>query len=65
MNSIVSIDAQEQIAIVQPGVLNSAVSDAAAPHGLFYTPDPASTTYGGQVPRSGVAGVLLRGVGVG
>lgn len=45
MNSIVSIDAQEQIAVVQPGVLNSAVSDAAAPHGLFYAPDPASMTY--------------------
>ncbi len=45
MNSILSLDAQEQLAIVQPGVMNSAVSEAAAPHGLFYAPDPASMTY--------------------
>ena len=45
MNEIVSLDPDEQIAIVQPGVMNSAVSEAAAPHGLFYAPDPASMTY--------------------
>jgi glycolate oxidase len=45
MNAILELDPLEQIAIVQPGVLNSAVSEAAKPHGLFYAPDPASMTY--------------------
>jgi glycolate oxidase len=45
MDAILELDPLEQIAIVQPGVLNSAVSEAAKPHGLFYAPDPASMTY--------------------
>jgi glycolate oxidase len=45
MNAILHLDPIEQIAVVQPGVMNSAVSDAAKPHGLFYAPDPASMTY--------------------
>ena len=45
MNAILHLDPVEQLAVVQPGVLNSAVSDAAKPHGLFYAPDPASMTY--------------------
>ncbi len=45
MNRILSLDVNEQIVVVEPGVLNSAISEAAAPHGLFYAPDPASMTY--------------------
>jgi len=45
MNRILELDPQEQIAVVQAGVMNSEVSAAAAPHGLFYAPDPASMTY--------------------
>jgi len=45
MNRILDLDPLEQLAVVQPGVLNSEVSEAAAPHGLFYAPDPASMTY--------------------
>ena len=45
MNRILSLDASEQIVVVEPGVLTSAISEAAAPHGLFYAPDPASMTY--------------------
>jgi glycolate oxidase len=45
MNSILHLDAIEALAVVEPGVLNSAVSEAAKPHGLFYAPDPASMTY--------------------
>ncbi len=45
MNQILSLDEVEQQAVVQPGVMNQAVSDAARPHGLFYAPDPASMTY--------------------
>ncbi|MDP4688900.1 MAG: FAD-binding protein, partial [Pontimonas sp.] len=45
MNSIVELDPLEQLVRVQPGILNSEVSEAARPHGLFYAPDPASMTY--------------------
>jgi glycolate oxidase len=43
MNRILSIDPVEQIAVVEPGVLNAHVNAAVAEHGLFYAPDPAST----------------------
>ncbi|MDP9989236.1 glycolate oxidase [Arthrobacter oryzae] len=43
MNRILSIDPVEMIAVVEPGVLNAEVNAAAARHGLFYAPDPAST----------------------
>lgn len=43
MNSILRIDPVEQLAVVQPGVLNGELNAAAAEHGLFYAPDPAST----------------------
>jgi glycolate oxidase len=43
MNRIISLDPVEQIAVVQPGVLNAEVNAAAREHGLFYAPDPAST----------------------
>lgn len=45
MNKILELDPQEQIAVVEAGVMNSEVSAAAGPHGLFYAPDPASMTY--------------------
>lgn len=43
MNRILAIDPVEMIAVVEPGVLNAQVNAAAAQHGLFYAPDPAST----------------------
>ncbi len=43
MNRILSIDPVEQLAVVQPGVLNAEVNAAVADYGLFYAPDPAST----------------------
>lgn len=43
MNRILRIDPVEQIAVVEPGVLNADLNAAAAEHGLFYAPDPAST----------------------
>ena len=43
MNKILHIDPVEQLAVVQPGVLNAEVNAAAKEHGLFYAPDPAST----------------------
>lgn len=46
------IDADAQIAIAQPGVVTQRINDAAAAHGLFYPPDPASVkfcTIGGNI----------------
>ncbi|NMR29226.1 FAD-binding oxidoreductase [Crystallibacter degradans] len=43
MNRILSIDPVEQVAVVEPGVLNAHLNQAVAEHGLFYAPDPAST----------------------
>jgi glycolate oxidase len=41
-NRLLSIDPLSRIARVQPGVRNAAISEAAAPHGLYYAPDPSS-----------------------
>lgn len=42
MNRILEIDPRNRQARVQPGVRNLAISEAAAPYGLFYAPDPSS-----------------------
>lgn len=42
MDKILSIDADNQLARVQPGVSNLSISAAAEPLGLFYAPDPSS-----------------------
>ncbi len=42
LNSILSIDPVGRTARVQPGVRNLAISEAAAPHNLYYAPDPSS-----------------------
>ena len=54
-NRIVRIDAQARTAVVQCGVRNLAISDAAAPLGLYYAPDPSSQiacTIGGNVAEN-------------
>ncbi|GAA1427913.1 FAD-linked oxidase C-terminal domain-containing protein [Microlunatus lacustris] len=38
----VEIDVETRVAVAEPGALNSAVKAAAAEHGLWYPPDPAS-----------------------
>lgn len=43
MNQILSLDPVQGIAVVQPGVINAAVNQAAQEYNLFYAPDPAST----------------------
>jgi glycolate oxidase len=43
------------LARVQPGVRNLAISEAAAPHGLYYAPDPSSQiacSIGGNVAEN-------------
>jgi glycolate oxidase len=52
MNRILEIDPENMIAVVQPGVVNDDLKKAAAEHGLWYPPDPASapwSTIGGNV----------------
>jgi glycolate oxidase len=54
-NRIVSIDPRSRTAVVQSGVRNLAISEAAAPHGLYYAPDPSSQiacTIGGNVAEN-------------
>ena len=55
MNQILSIDRLARSAIVQPGVRNLAISEAAKPEGLYYAPDPSSQiacSIGGNVAEN-------------
>jgi glycolate oxidase subunit GlcD len=55
MNRILSIDTDNRIAVVQPGVVNLHISQAAAPLGLYYAPDPSSQmscSIGGNVAEN-------------
>ncbi len=55
LNRILAIDAAAGTARVEPGVRNLALSEAAAPHGLYYAPDPSSQiacTIGGNVAEN-------------
>lgn len=54
-NRILSVDPLARTARVQCGVRNLAISEAAAPHGLYYAPDPSSQiacTIGGNVAEN-------------
>ncbi|MDQ2989157.1 MAG: FAD-binding protein [Pseudomonadota bacterium] len=55
LNRIVRMDPTARTAVVQPGVRNLAISEAAAPHGLYYAPDPSSQiacSIGGNVAEN-------------
>jgi glycolate oxidase len=55
LNRILVLDPLARTARVQPGVRNLAVSEAAAPYGLYYAPDPSSQiacTIGGNVAEN-------------
>ena len=55
LNQILRMDAYSRTAVVQPGVRNLAISEAAAPHALYYAPDPSSQiacTIGGNVAEN-------------
>jgi glycolate dehydrogenase FAD-linked subunit len=66
MNRIVEIDAEGRRAVVEPGVINADLKAAAAPLGLVYAPDPASTpisTIGGNIAENaGGPGCIKYGV---
>ena len=55
MDRILALEPEDRFAVVQPGVVNAELSRAAAPHGLFYAPDPSSQaacTIGGNVAEN-------------
>jgi glycolate oxidase len=55
LDRILEIDPTRRQARVEPGVRNLAISAAAAPHGLYYAPDPSSQiacTIGGNVAEN-------------
>src|SRR5438874_6984445 len=66
MRRILDIDPLTQTALVEPGVVNQELSLAAAPHRLFYAPDPSSqkacTIGGNAAENSGGPHCLYYGV---
>jgi glycolate oxidase len=60
MNRILEIDEADELAVVEPGVLNGDLNDAVRPLGLWFAPDPASraiSSIGGNIATN--AGGLL------
>ncbi|WP_409471836.1 FAD-binding oxidoreductase [Streptomyces sp. HC307] len=52
MDRIIEINPVDRIAVVEPGVINAALSRAVGEHGLYYPPDPSSwemCTIGGNI----------------
>ena len=52
MDRIIALNPDDETAMVEPGVVNAVLNEAAAAHGLMYAPDPASfrsSTIGGNV----------------
>lgn len=52
MNKVLSIDPEAGTAVVQPGVVQTVLQKAAAPHGLRFGPDPSTSsrcTIGGMI----------------
>ncbi|MCA9848207.1 MAG: FAD-binding protein [Dehalococcoidia bacterium] len=55
MNRILEIDADNRVAVVQPGVINLHLQNALAEYGLLYAPDPSSQrvcTIGGNIANN-------------
>ena len=65
MRQVLEIDPVSRRAVVEPGVTNLSVTQAASPYGLFYAPDPSSQvvcSVGGNVAEnSGGAHCLKHG----
>lgn len=66
LNRIKKLDPEQRLAVVEPGVINLQISQAAAPYNLYYAPDPSSQsicTIGGNVAfNSGGAHCLKYGM---
>jgi glycolate oxidase len=55
LNKVKSIDADNRLAVVEPGVRNIAISEAVSSYGLYYAPDPSSQiacSIGGNVAEN-------------
>jgi glycolate oxidase subunit GlcD len=55
LGRVLEMDPQNRRAVVEPGVVNVRLSQAAAPYGLYYAPDPSSQTactIGGNVAEN-------------
>ncbi|HEU5027310.1 MAG TPA: FAD-linked oxidase C-terminal domain-containing protein [Spirillospora sp.] len=55
LRRVLEVDPVNRRAVVEPGVTNREISQAAAPHGLYYAPDPSSQqvcTIGGNVAEN-------------
>ena len=55
LRQIISIDPENCLAVVEPGVVNSTLTRAVTPYGLHYAPDPSSQTactIGGNVAEN-------------
>ncbi|WP_439591664.1 FAD-binding oxidoreductase [Microbacterium sp.] len=66
MDRILDVRADDQIAVVEPGILNADLNAALAEHGLWWAPDPASraiSTVGGNI-ATGAGGLLCAKYGV-
>ncbi|WP_433676510.1 FAD-binding oxidoreductase [Microbacterium gorillae] len=66
MNRIVEIRPDDQLAVVEPGIINADLNAALAEHGLWWAPDPASreiSTVGGNI-ATGAGGLLCAKYGV-
>ena len=60
MNRILEVNLDDELAVVEPGILNDELNDHLAPRGLWFAPDPASkaiSTVGGNIATN--AGGLL------
>jgi glycolate oxidase len=55
LKRVIEVDPVDRFAVVEPGVTNLEITAAAAPHGLYYAPDPSSQqvcTIGGNVAEN-------------
>ena len=60
MNGILEVSVDDELAVVEPGLINADLNTALEPRGLWYAPDPASraiSTIGGNIATN--AGGLL------
>jgi glycolate oxidase len=60
MRRILEVSAADQLAVVEPGILNAELNEALHEHGMWWAPDPASraiSTVGGNIATN--AGGLL------
>jgi glycolate oxidase len=66
LNQILEVDVENRRARVEPGVINSDLQDALAPHGLCFSPDPVSahlaTVAGNIIENAGGPHALKYGV---